>query len=225
MYGKASILLLLALIVCVTAAYAADMCITNEPCIRWGDIYNGSSYYPATEANATLIYPNGTEYGNLSSTEHISGRYFVNFTTNVSGNFYIAWRYYSGSIIIARSSETFNVYERWVGDTEMTSLSIILGFIAVVGFIIYIGRMWMSGDKGMWRVVGTFVYIFAGMLINAITFFMMKFSEGESYYPVTQGVFIVTLVCLGGVLLISFAYVFIPLLLGFVRAVVGGRER
>jgi hypothetical protein len=104
------------------------------------DIFSGASYYAASAANISIYAPNlSLSVNNKAMTSFGTGKFYYNYTPNISGEYYVSVTYFNSSGLIATASSQLEVQNPQIqmGDNNMgLGIIIALGLCAAVCLVI-----------------------------------------------------------------------------------------
>lgn len=166
----------------------------------YADISTGQAWYSVNQVNVTVYAPNQSVLiDNRAMTLLAQGRYYYNYTFNVTGEYYVNVAYYNTTAQIAVASNLLEV-QRGQGTME---LAVIIGLLALIVFLSYFGhKFWHDGaeSKNEYKwLFGLLFYFSATIVFTFMLFVIMKIAESESYYGVIKIVFTTLLIVVGSV--------------------------
>lgn len=211
----------------------AEIYQVNTTMTFYSDLYNGSlQYLPSNQSVTTYIY-------NLNNSPISSGNMILQFisatnntkwafntTTNSDGDYYRLTNYFSGSVLIAQSSETFrvvtNINDIAQDTSESMSVPLLIGLsvMLLIFFFSYVGyriqNVPSTSPNDLWKeprfYLGFQFYLFAILFIIVLFFLLMQMAINLPYYSVIKTLFIVIMSVFGSVMLLC-AFMTVPLLI------------
>lgn len=107
------------------------------------------------------------------------------------------------------------------------SLSLIVGVFVLIAYKMLYYEPKDKSNKRIFTFLGAEFSIFAGYIITLITFYIMKFSEGLDFYPVSRAIFVIFSILfgvIGTVMLIPITLTLILLFLAGVMDLILGKN-
>lgn len=99
--------------------------------------------------------------------------------------------------------------------------AIIIGLVAILCMLIYFANKLMDKDSFISKLFGFSLFSGSALIVVEIAFMLMKFSEGQSYYPAMRTLFIIMFVIM---ILLIFIFGYVLMAIGGVKVTEGAVE-
>lgn len=132
--------LIIVFIIMITGVYANDFTQVNSTVTLWSDVFSGTDYYNAGDANITIRRPFDADISITGRmVKETDGLYYYNFTPNQTGVYYASTKVYNttGSLI-GTISQSFTVVDATLTNAGGNTMFIFIGLIALAFLMVYI---------------------------------------------------------------------------------------